>query len=117
MANEFRDNQMSIIKVVHVILNFILWVSYSQRLLLQSQESSLSFQLFGFAIAGIGLWLRIDPKSYEPSNFLDTYNIIHASWIMMVTGFLIIFLCLLGWIAAFTNNPFLMTIVITSNQI
>jgi hypothetical protein len=60
---------------------------------------------------GIGIWLRVDPKSYEPSRFIDTDNMIHASWIMMITGFIIILIGFVGLIGVITENSCLLATV------
>jgi len=38
---------------------------------------------------GIGIWLRVDPKMYEPTTYIATDNYIAAAFIMMITGFII----------------------------
>lgn len=67
--------------------------------------------MFGWAICGIGIWLIVDPKSYEPSRFIDTYNIVFAAYIMIVVGGIIMFLGLLGCAAAFTESSPLLIFV------
>ncbi|KAI2803180.1 Tetraspanin-8 [Blomia tropicalis] len=42
--------------------------------------------MFSGTILGIGIWLIVDPKSYEPSRHLETYNVIHAAYIMIIIG-------------------------------
>jgi hypothetical protein len=66
---------------------------------------------------GIGIWLRVDPKSYEPSRFIDTDNMIHASWIMMVTGFIIILIGFVGLIGVITENSCLLATVYSNSII
>ncbi|XP_054159777.1 tetraspanin-9-like [Oppia nitens] len=78
-------------KILLFFFNFILW-------------------LIGWVLVGIGIWLIVDPKSYEPSRFIDTYNIVTAAYIMIVVGGIIMFLGLLGCAAAFTEQSFLLTI-------
>jgi hypothetical protein len=94
MATSISYKHMSALKVLLIILNFILW-------------------LFGWTIMGIGIWLRVDPKSYEPSRFIDTDNMIHASWIMMITGFIIILIGFVGLIGVITENSCLLATYFT----
>lgn len=68
-------------------------------------------QLFGWAVMGIGIWLRVDPKSYEPSRFIDTDNMIHASLIMIITGFIILIIGFVGLIGTIIDNPCLLATV------
>ncbi|CAG2118144.1 unnamed protein product [Medioppia subpectinata] len=94
MPSAITYKHMSFLKTVIIILNFILW-------------------LFGWTILGIGIWLRVDPKSYEPSRFIDTDNMIHASLIMIITGFVIILIGFVGLIGVITENSCLLATFFT----
>ncbi len=78
---------------------------------IQFQTNCSCSKLFGWTILGIGIWLRVDPKSYEPSRFIDTDNMIHASAIMIVTGFIIILIGFVGLIGVLTENSCLLATV------
>ena len=100
---------MSVLKTLIIILDVVLWVSLC---LMRYDIGQLNyFQLFGWTIMGIGIWLRVDPKSYEPSRFIDTDNMIHASLIMIITGFIIIIIGFVGLIGTVTGNPCLLATV------
>ena len=55
-------------------------------------------------LIGIGLWLRIDPKMYEPTLYIDTENFINVGWIMMFSGLAIVILSIIGCIGTLTNS-------------
>ncbi|XP_054153919.1 tetraspanin-4-like [Oppia nitens] len=94
MPTTISYKHMNLLKSCIILLNFLLW-------------------LFGWAILGIGIWLRVDPKSYEPSRFIDTDNILHASMIMIITGFIILLLGFVGLIGVITENPCLLATYFT----
>ncbi|CAG2100442.1 unnamed protein product [Medioppia subpectinata] len=72
---------------------------------------NLVLWLCAWVITGIGIWLIVDPKSYEPSRYIDTYNIVTAAYIMIVVGGVIMFAGLLGCAAAFTEHSVLLTLL------
>lgn len=67
--------------------------------------------MFSLTILGIGIWLIVDPKSYEPSRFLDTYQLIHAAYIMIITGGFTLFLAKFGIVATVMQNTCMLIIV------
>ncbi|KAH9403944.1 Tetraspanin-8, partial [Tyrophagus putrescentiae] len=79
------------------------------------------FQVFLFmfsgTILGIGIWLIADPKSYEPSRFLDTYNLIHAAYIMIIVGGFTMFLTLFGIATTELQNYLLLLLILFGMQV
>lgn len=67
--------------------------------------------MFSGTILGIGIWLIADPKSYEPSRFLDTYNVIHASYIMIISGGFTLVLSFFGIYSVILQNIYMIIIV------
>lgn len=67
--------------------------------------------MFSGTILGIGIWLIADPKSYEPSRFLDTYNLIHAAYIMIIVGGFTLFLTLFGIATTELQNVYMIIAV------
>jgi len=53
---------------------------------------------------GIGIWFRVDPKLYEPTNYIDTDNFIIVGWIFIFGGFAIVITSLVGCVGAFTDS-------------
>ncbi|CAG2101220.1 unnamed protein product, partial [Medioppia subpectinata] len=53
-----------ITKILHFFFNLVLW-------------------LCAWVITGIGIWLIVDPKLYEPSRYIDTHNIVTAAYIIL----------------------------------
>lgn len=72
--------------------------------------------MFSGTILGIGIWLIVDPKSYEPSRYLDTYNVIHAAYMMIATGGFTIFLSFFGIAAAMMHNSYMLVTVSEHNN-
>ncbi|KAI1281957.1 ATP-binding cassette sub-family G member 4 [Halotydeus destructor] len=60
---------------------------------------------FGMVLMGIGIWLRVDPKMYETSNFIEIDDYIIAAWIMMVTGFILTLMSFVGCYGSVTECP------------
>ncbi|XP_046920308.1 tetraspanin-18 [Dermatophagoides farinae] len=58
-------------------------------------------------ILGIGIWLIADPKSYEPSRFLDTYNVIWAAYIMIIISSFTLALSIFGILAVQWENIYM----------
>ena len=53
---------------------------------------------------GIGIWMRVDPKMYEPTTYIPTDNYIAAAFIMMITGFIIVLMSFYGCYGAVTES-------------
>lgn len=62
-------------------------------------------------LMGIGIWLRVDPKMYEPTRFIQTDNYIAAAWIMMITGFIIVIIGFCGCYGAVTESSCILCFV------
>lgn len=54
---------------------------------------------------GIGIWMRVDPKMYEPTTYIPTDNYIAGAFIMMITGFIIVLMSFYGCYGAVTESP------------
>ena len=72
-------------------------------------------QCFGMVLMGIGIWLRVDPKMYEPTRYIPTDNYIAAAWIMMITGFIIVIVGFCGCYGAVVESTCVLCFV--SSQI
>lgn len=55
-------------------------------------------------LMGIGIWMRVDPKMYEPTTYIPTDNYIAAAFIMMITGFIIVLMSFYGCYGAVTES-------------
>lgn len=62
-------------------------------------------------LMGIGIWLRVDPKMYEPTRFIQTDNYIAGAWIMMITGFIIVIIGFCGCYGAVTESSCILCFV------
>ncbi|RWS03507.1 CD9 antigen-like protein [Dinothrombium tinctorium] len=76
---------LACIKVIVVILNILLL-------------------LIGLTMIGIGIWLRVDPKMYEPTNYIGTQSFIIAAWILMFTGLFVVIISFFGCFGAANDS-------------
>lgn len=60
---------------------------------------------------GIGIWLIGDPKTYEPSRFLDVVNVINAAYIMIISSGVAYVLSFFGTIAVALQNVYMIITV------
>lgn len=98
-----------VIRVLLIFFNILLFVSSILRQL--CPVWLILLQMFAATILGIGIWLIADPKSYEPSRFLDTYNVIHASYIMIISSGITLVLLFFGIGAILLENIYMIIIV------
>ena len=99
-------------KVVLVVLDLLLFVSnqvcvsYSGNLFSYTTTITVisNLQCTGMVFIGIGIWFRVDPKMYEPTNYIETANYIYAAWIMMFTGLAMVIMSFVGCIGICTNS-------------
>ena len=55
-------------------------------------------------LMGIGIWMRVDPKMYEPTTYIPTDNYIAGAFIMMITGFIMVLMSFYGCYGAVTES-------------
>ncbi|KAJ6222765.1 hypothetical protein RDWZM_001310 [Blomia tropicalis] len=99
LLKNIEDNAIKLSTNVNEIMKFVVNSSANMTSTtlksIQGLESCLNetsdivdinIKMFSGTILGIGIWLIVDPKSYEPSRHLETYNVIHAAYIMIIIG-------------------------------
>lgn len=67
-------------------------------------------------LIGIGIWLRVDPKMYEPTTYIATDNYIAAAFIMMVTGLIIVIVGFCGCYGAVIESSGCLCFVSNNNS-
>lgn len=95
---------LSCVKVCLILLNILLFVSIINVFQICSFNNSRTLQAFGMVLMGIGIWLRVDPKMYEPTTYIPTDNYIAAAFIMMITGFIIVIVGFYGCYGAVVES-------------
>ncbi|RWS25884.1 CD9 antigen-like protein [Leptotrombidium deliense] len=74
-------------------------------------------KLIGLTLIGIGIWYRVDPKMYEPTNYIGIQSYIVAAWIMMITGLIIVIFAFIGCFGAANDSTSLLCFYFVTTSI